>query len=259
MRIGISLHRTRPNTDLEPTILKLIKDHGFVLDNENPDVVISVGGDGTFLRTVQKYACIKPNIVFIGINEGSLGYFCDFVEDDLELIFDKISKNELTLTIHHLLKAELNGKEIYSVNEICIDNPQHTIGCEVYINDELLEVYHGNGILVSSSLGSTAYNRSIGGAIVDYNNEMLELTEIAPLRSNAFSSLGSSLILNKDTKILLKGKFHCSCIGYDSFSINNDDFDEISFCYSDKTFKFAHKDKSPFISSMRRSFIKLWF
>ena len=188
MKIGI-FYKTEKK-EIISQITTLSEENGFVLDNENPDVVFSIGGDGTFLRTIHHYIDRLDKILFVGINSGSLGFFYDFRKEDIPLVFDLLKNKSYVIKEHSLLKGvasyEKSEKTIYAVNEIRIENPFHTLICDVAINDNKLETYRGNGLLVSSALGSSAYNKSLGGALMDHELETLELTEIAGLGNNLY-------------------------------------------------------------------------
>ena len=96
---------------------------------------------------------------------------------------------------------------INSLNEIVIrDEGLNTFHCNVYINDDLLENYVGDGLLVSTSFGSTAYNLSFGGSIVYNTFDTLQITPIAPRNNKSYGTLTNSLIIPVDKMINLKTK-----------------------------------------------------
>lgn len=255
---------SRPDIAHESTeaqLHSLLKAEGHLYDENNPEVVIFLGGDGTFLRAVQKYLQTLDQIVFVGVHFGRLGFFCDYTFDTLpKLVLDLASYQSISQTQRLLhLKTYQGSRKIqdyYAVNEVRIENPFHTLVAEVYIDEEVLENFRGNGLIVSSSLGSSGYNKSLGGALVDHSLESLQLTESASLSNNTFRSLGSSLVLCKDKVIQFKGNFKHSLLGYDHQTIPvEEDIDHIKIQLSDKTLRLINQNRRTYIQTLRKTFI----
>lgn len=258
MKVGVYCYK-ESNKEKAEFVIEEAKKHGFVIDNDNPDIVFSIGGDGTFLRAVHQYLDRLDKTVFVGINYGTLGFFCDFNKEDISNLLDNISHNQCSVKEHTLLRGDVefaNSKEtIYAINEIRIENPFHTLISDVFIDNESLETFRGNGLLVASSLGSSAYNKSLGGALVDHDIESLQLTGIAPIDNNAYRSLGSSLVLSKDKAVTFSGPIKGAVVGYDHLNIKNEDLVSIRISYSDKKVKILHNENHTFIKRIRKSFI----
>ena len=258
MKIGIYYYK-ESNKDKTEFIIQEAEKRGFVINNDNPDIVFSIGGDGTFLRAVHQYINKLDKIIFVGVNYGTLGFFYDFNKDDVPSLLDNISKKDFITKEHALLRGDIefaNIKEtIYAINEIRIENPFHTLISDVFINDESLETFRGNGLLVASSLGSSAYNKSLGGALVDHDIDSLQLTGIAPIDNNAYRSLGSSLVLSKDKVVTFSGPIQGAVVGYDYLNIQNKELVSVKISYSDKKMKILHNKNHTFVKRIRKSFI----
>ena len=129
MKIGIFYKED--NKDIAERIKEEAFKKGLQFDDRIPNVVFSVGGDGTFLRAVHKYIDQLDSIKFIGINSGSLGFFYDFCEEAIPQILDLLLKDECVIHEHALLKGIANYKnsseEMFALNEIRIENPFHTL------------------------------------------------------------------------------------------------------------------------------------
>ena len=125
--------------NLEKRLLSLLN-NDFIIDEDNPDIVISIGGDGTFLRAVHHYIQKGLSPLFVGVNAGHLGFFTNFESDELELLISYF-KGEDKYTEHALIEARIDDLTIYAVNEIRIENPFHTLISDVYVNDEILETF----------------------------------------------------------------------------------------------------------------------
>ena len=258
MKIGINYKEK--NAIVADIIVDEALKNGFELDDENPDVVFSVGGDGTLLKTVHKYLDKLDNILFVGINSGSLGFFYEFSKEDIPEIFLRLKNKSYKIKEHHLLKGVASYKkskeEIYAVNEIRMENPFHTLISNVSINNEKLETFRGNGLIVSSTLGSSAYNKSLGGALIDHDLEVLELTEVAGISNNVYRSLNSSLVVKGDKKISLSCEVQTAVVGYDHLNLQNEDeLLSLDISYSDKKVRIIYSEEHSYVQKLRKSFI----
>ncbi len=257
MKIGI--YQLKDNHQITSILENKIYENGHVIDNEHPDLVFFIGGDGTFLRVVQKYIDELDHILFVGLKTGSLGFFYDFNEKDLDSLFIKLANKEYVVKEFPLLRGhaiyENDEKEFYAVNEIRLENPFRTLISNVSINDELLEVFRGNGLIVSSCLGSSAYNKSLGGALIDHDLASLQLTEIASIQNNSYRSINSPLVLAKDKTITFTGDFEEAFVGYDYLSINQDNLLSLNISLSDKKVRLLYHRDHSFIRTLRKSFV----
>ena len=258
MKIGIFYKEK--NLQIVDVIVDEALRYGFEIDDDNPDIVFSVGGDGTFLKAVHKYLDRLDDIFFVGVNGGSLGFFYEFSKDDIGVIFSKIETKSYKIKEHTLLKGlatyNKSKEEIYALNEIRMENPFHTLISNVSINGEELETFRGNGLIVSSSIGSSAYNKSLGGALIDSDIEALELTEVAGISNNAYRSLGSSLVIKGDKNITLSCEVNNAVVGYDHLNINKDDeLVKLDVCYSDKKARIIYSEDHSYVQKIRKSFV----
>ncbi|MCQ2815406.1 MAG: NAD kinase [Bacilli bacterium] len=260
MKVAVFQSDKHFDQKLRDLIYELTKKEGYEKDEKDPDIVFNVGGDGTYLRAIQNYLDKLDKITFINIKNGTLGFYYGFTLDDLPDVLRKFKNGELIISSYRLLQAEIVHQNmvesVYALNEIRIENPFHTLISNVLINDEQLETFRGNGLCVSSSLGSTAYNKSLGGAIIHPSVELLELTEIAPLSNNIYRSLGSSIILSENQKISLNGDFPHIILGYDHLSKEVKNPIEIRIFLSNLIIKTAYDKNYSYVDAVRRSFIK---
>ena len=258
----IALHYKRENKEIIDIVNNEAKKYGLFFDEKNPDVVISIGGDGTFLRAIHTYINQLDKILFVGINNGTLGFFYDFAKDEIPSLIKMIAEKGYQIKEHHLIRGDIkcaNKEEtIFAVNEIRIENPFHTLISEVYINDEKLETFRGSGLLVSSTLGSSAYNKSLGGALMDNDINALQLTEIAPISNNVYRSLGSSFVLSNKKTITFSGDFKHVVVGYDYLNLEEKELVSIKISQADKVVRVLHNENHSDIQRIRKSFI-LWF
>ena len=235
--------------DLEIELLK----YGFKIVNKDYDLAISVGGDGSFLRMVKENN-FNDNIYYIGVNSGTLGFLqeidirncVDFVK---RLNTDNYKVEEIGIQETKII-TENNILYFDSLNEIVVRNINfNTLKIPVYVDNELLEYFIGDGLLISTSTGSTAYNMSFGGSIVYNTLKTLSITPIAPLNNKVYSSLINTVIVPSDKVISLKPKGENSNIFLMVDGVNHriDDVIKIETKIQDKTIKCLRMNDFHFI------------
>ena len=187
-------------------IEKLQKSNIKIVDN-NYDLVIAIGGDGSFLRMIKENN-FNSDIYYIGINAGTLGFAQEVSIDNIDGFVDDLNNNnfmieELGIQENNIFTKDGNSK-FYSLNEIVIREKElNTVKLNVFVDENLLENFAGDGILISTSFGSTAYNLSFGGSIVYNIFHSIQLTPIAPLNNHSYRNLINSLILPQNKKITI--------------------------------------------------------
>jgi NAD+ kinase len=128
-----------------------------VLDNENPQIVISVGGDGTMLHALHQRMHQIENVHFVGIHTGTLGFFTDYEASEVDILLkDVIELPPLTEEVQLLEVRRFNGdsyESLYAINEARVENIIKTQSIDVYIDKEYLETFRGNGLCVSTQIG----------------------------------------------------------------------------------------------------------
>ena len=188
----------------------LIKEEFKITEDNDFDLGIAIGGDGSFLRMIRD-SNFKGDSLFVGINTGTLGFAQDICLDNLNEFIKELKTNKYHSEDIGYASIEIETKAkteaIKSLNEIVIrDEGLNTLHCNIYIDNDLLENYVGDGILISTSFGSTAYNLSFGGSIVYNTFDTLQITPIAPLNNKSYGTLTNSLIIPTDKTINLKTK-----------------------------------------------------
>lgn len=169
------------------------------------DLAIAIGGDGSFLRMV-KDCNFSDNIYYIGINTGTLGFVQEIYPDKIDLFINNLNKNQFKLENISIQETNIitaiEESKFYSLNEITIRQSElNTLNLKVMIDNCLLENYAGDGILISTSFGSTAYNLSFGGSIIYNDLHTLQITPIAPLNSRSYRNLMNSVIVPEKRSI----------------------------------------------------------
>lgn len=256
MKIGLFIKYEVVPNNFEETMIKKISSYGYSFDNENPDYVFVFGGDGTFLKSLQRYLPILNSVKFVCFNKGKLAYFSDFKEEEVDEVLSSLVSDKFIISSHSLLNAKMNNEEVFALNEIRIENPFRTLISEVYIDGTYLEKFRGNGLVVCTAFGSSAYNKSLSGACVSTDLEILQLNEIAPINNCLYSSLHSPLILPKGSVITFKGDFKEVVIGYDNKVLKDCDSNEISFSLSNKKVNLVFKKDHNYIDRLSKAFVE---
>lgn len=172
--------------------------------NENADLNICIGGDGAFLRAVRNFNF--PTIPFIGVNTGNLGFFQEIQPEQVEEFVTEYDKKKYNIEKNYLVQCIVEtrdrGYTLLGLNEVVVrGNKSAVIHLNVYIDDNHLETFSGDGMIISTPAGSTAYNFSAGGSIIFPNLKALQLTPISPINSKAYRSLTNSYITPGDLDI----------------------------------------------------------
>ncbi|MDO4745658.1 MAG: NAD(+)/NADH kinase [Bacillota bacterium] len=200
--ISIFTNNTNISLDTKASLIKILKDRGYTVTNEfseDAELIICIGGDGAFLRTV--HSCKFPKCPIIGINTGHLGFFQEVRPADLDRFITDYENGRYTIQELNTVKATVttNDGQIHNhigLNEVIIQGrPSYTVHLYISIDDMPIEKFSGDGIVIATPAGSTAYNYSLGGSIVDPRLKLLQVTPIAPMNTTAYRSFTSSLLL----------------------------------------------------------------
>ncbi|QBQ07451.1 inorganic polyphosphate/ATP-NAD kinase [Spiroplasma gladiatoris] len=173
-------------------------DKKYIQDDINPEIVFVIGGDGTFLKAVHLYQNILEKVKLIPFKFGGIGYYTNKNElKNIEKILEALEKNLLFENSYQLLEVINGSKTHYIINEIRILNERKPLYTKIYINDEYLETFHGTGLVISTSTGSTGYIKSAGGSVIlPKNAGLFQIQELVPVSTNRFRTLNSPIILN---------------------------------------------------------------
>lgn len=241
-----------------------LEENGFTVSEtfkEDAEITVCIGGDGSFLRTVHKNKF--PTIPFIGINTGHLGFFQELQPRDIDIFIDdyvnrRYSVESLLLIDTHVITKDDNYN-ILSVNEAVIKGVKSkVVKLDIYVDDNHLETFYGDGLIISTPVGSTAYNFSVGGSIVYPKLESLQIAPIAPISSKAFRSLTNSIVIPRDfdIKIVPETKYEKSIlIVDDGEEIKYDDIKEINIKMSYKKIYRLLFDKNTYWNNLKDKFL----
>ena len=158
-----------------------------------------------------KQTNFNSDILYVGINAGTLGFAQEVSIDDIDDFIIELKNNDYKVDSIGVQETKVITKNsdsnFYSLNEIVIRQKElNTFNGDIFIEDSLLEKFVGDGLLVSTSFGSTAYNLSFGGSIVYNTFHTLQITPVAPLNNKSYRNLLNSVILPENMKVTIVPK-----------------------------------------------------
>lgn len=152
-----------------------------ILQETDADLLLSIGGDGTFLESAT-YA--RGNVPIMGVNSGRLGFLSEVSQDDIEAALQSFFDGRfVTSKIDVIALQSMDGEVIdFALNEFAVTKRDSSsmLTIHAYVNNEFLTTYWADGLIVSTPTGSTAYSMSVGGPIVHPATPVFILTPIAP-------------------------------------------------------------------------------
>lgn len=221
---------------------------------EDIDCVLVIGGDGTFIQASRKL--FGREIPMLGINMGTLGYLTEVEVQNVESAIKQLVEGDYTIENRMMLygSASHNIRDV-ALNDIVVTRRGHlrVIQFNLYVNGEFLNSYKADGIIVSTPTGSTAYNLSAGGPIVEPTASLIVVT---PICSHALNS--SSIVFSGQDEIMIEIGAHRTD-QVEEAAITFDGSDEIPLCTSDRirikkaweTAKIVKLSKISFLETLR--------
>ena len=217
------------------------------LSNEY-DFVISIGGDGTILRSANEIG--ELSIPIIGLNKGRLGFLANSPIEIIDSIIEKITNSNYRISERTIIQVEFDGKTKNALNEISISRKNTTslITIDTKLNNQYLNTYWADGLIISTPTGSTGYSLSCGGPIIMPDSKNLVLTPIAPHNLNARPLVISD---NKQIEISINGRENEYFVSADSqiFSVNIDS--KINISKAPYFLKMVEFEEDSYINTLR--------
>ena len=222
------------------------------------DLLVSIGGDGTFLRTIEYVRDL--NIPVMGINTGNLGFLATIKKENLDQAVEKIYNKKFKVENRSVIKV--NSEEIglpkslfpYALNEISVVRKDTTsmINIKTSLDGNHLNSYWADGLIISTPTGSTGYSLSCGGPVISPSSGSLVLTPISPHNLNA-----RPLVISDDTKIELSvsGREENHLLSIDSkiFTVQNQT--NITIEKPNFDFKIAHFSNNNFYKTLKEKLL----
>lgn len=167
------------------------------------DIIISMGGDGTILASVRTLG--HNSLPILGINLGSLGFLTQITADRMSEALDRIARGDYKIEDRMVLKTEVindnQPQSPYALNDVVIDkgNISRVINLSLYADGEYISSYTGDGLIISTPTGSTAYSLAVGGPILSPTMRAIIVSPISP-----FSLTSRPLVFPPDVALEIR-------------------------------------------------------
>ncbi len=163
------------------------------------EAVIVLGGDGTMLRAVHSLG--DHGIPLLGINLGTLGFLTEVEESNVFHALDRLLCDDFMLEQRMMIEGRVKNHVYHALNDVVITRAgfSRIIGLNIYVNEQLLDTYEADGVIVATPTGSTGYNLSAGGPIVSPKSKAIVVTPISP-----HSLTAKSVVFDSSDKIRIE-------------------------------------------------------
>lgn len=220
--------------------------------SENADILLSIGGDGTLLNTITLVR--DSGIPVLGINTGRLGFISSVSTDQIDNAINQLLKKEYTIQERTLLQLntdnQLFGETNFALNEVTVlkKDTSSMIRIHAFLDDEFLNSYWADGLIIATPTGSTGYSLSCGGPIVVPGTENFIIAPIAPHNLNV-----RPVIISEDREIKLKveDRDELALVALDSRSRAIDPTLELTIKKADFKVNLIKLNSQSFIATIR--------
>ena len=214
-------------------------------------VMVCYGGDGTILQGVQRLPVMT--IPIVGINSGHLGFLSTAPRENIESVFQDIANGNLSIQQRSMLELNVGEGEqekIHALNEVSVQRlGTALIEIEMYINKELVANYWGDGLIVATPTGSTAYSLSAGGPIVDPSCNVITITPLAP---HNLSSRPIVVPFESKIELTIKTRSNRALISADTHAIEIGDGKKITISGSQNRIMLAQSHNDSFFATLKQ-------
>ena len=221
-------------------------------DDFEADIVISLGGDGTFLKAASRVG--KKNIPILGINTGRLGFLADISPEEMESTLEDIYNHHYKIEERSVLQLDCNDKNLmhcpYALNEIAVlkRDSSSMISIHTAINGAPLTTYQADGLIIATPTGSTAYSLSVGGPIIVPHSKTIAITPVAPHSLNM-----RPIVICDDWTITLdvESRSHNFLVAIDGRSESCKETTRLTISRADYTIKVIKRFDHIFFNTLR--------
>ena len=219
------------------------------------DYVISLGGDGTMLETLEYVR--RSGIPVLGVNTGRLGFLATVYKEDFAKSIQLLTKEKFTLDKRELIELDKTtyfNEVNYALNEFTIHKKESSamINIDTYVDDIFLNSYFADGLIVSTPTGSTAYSLSCGGPIMIPDSDNFIITPIAPHNLNVRPIVISN---NKTLSFKVSGRSDSFNVSLDSRSQTIKNLSELIIKKADFRFNMINLEGQHFFETLRNKLL----
>ncbi|WP_227396622.1 NAD kinase [Jeotgalibacillus aurantiacus] len=241
---------------------ELAERYGFsvVADYKIANIIVSVGSDGAFLQAVRKTG-FRQDCLYAGVStSGKKSLYCDFHIDDVSSMIEAMTKEQIEVRKYPTIEVTVDDEtKFLCLNEFSIRSGIiKTFVMDVHIDDLHFETFRGDGMIISTPTGSSAYNKSVGGAVVDPMLPCMQVSELASVNNNRFRTLGSSFILSGHRKLRLSvtqdGNDY-PVMGLDNEALGISHVQHVDLALSENIVKTVKLKDNSFWEKVKRTFL----
>ena len=221
-------------------------------DDFHADMVISLGGDGTFLKAASHVG--RKGIPILGINTGRLGFLADISPEEMEETFDEIHAHRYRTEERTLLQLKCDDPRLtrspYALNEIAVlkRDSSSMISIRATVGGMLLTTYQADGLIVATPTGSTAYSLSVGGPIIAPDSQTIALTPVAPHSLNMRPIV---ICDNREITLDVESRSHNFLVAIDGRSESCRETTRLTISKADYTIRVVKRFNHRFFDTLR--------
>ncbi|AMY05309.1 NAD kinase [Staphylococcus condimenti] len=263
MRYNIVSKGDHKSNSIKENMEAQMQDTKMIKDTETPEIVISVGGDGTLLEAFHKYSYRLSETAFVGVHTGHLGFYADWLPHESDKLIREINDGDyevikyplIDITVHY--NDEKNPSHHIALNEATMKTEDNTtLVADVSLRGKHFERFRGDGLCISTPSGSTAYNKALGGALIHPSLRAIQLTEIASINNRVFRTVGSPLVLPAHHYCLITPVDQKTIMtSIDHVTTKHHNVKSIEYKVSEEEIRFARFRPFPFWKRVHDSFI----
>lgn len=232
--------------------MEIHADRLFDSDDFSADMVISIGGDGTFLKAASRVG--RTGTPILGINTGRLGFLADISPEEMEQTFDEIYSGRYSVEERSVLQLICNDRHLqespYALNEIAVlkRDSSSMISIRAAINGAHLNTYQADGLVIATPTGSTAYSLSVGGPIIVPHSNTIAITPVAPHSLNV-----RPIVIRDDWEITLdvESRSHNFLVAIDGRSETCKETTQLTIRKADYSIKVVKRFNHVFFDTLR--------
>lgn len=262
MKVALVTNHSEKSQKAVAQLEQELADAGIEQDQTQPDIVISVGGDGTLLSAFHQYVHQLHRVQFVGIHTGHLGFYTDWRDYEVKELVKSLTEDVGHSVTYPLLDVTIEfhskpDQHFLALNECSVRRINQTMVADVYIKEEKFERFRGDGLTVATPTGSTGYNKSIGGAVIHPRVNALQLTEFASLNNRVYRTLGSPMIIASDEWVrLVLEEADDYFIGIDQLNFQDKDVKQVTLKVAKERIQFASYRHTHFWRRVKDAFIR---
>lgn len=254
-------HNEKTNEQVD-TLITIAEENQFkVVDHyQDANIIVSIGGDGTFLQAVRKTG-FREDCLYTGINNtDSPTLYADFYIHETDKMIDAMTNEKIEVRRYPTIKATIDDHtSFYCLNECTIRSSIiKTFVMDVYIDDFHFETFRGDGMIIATPTGSTGYTKSVKGAVVDPLLPCLQVSELASLNNNQYRTLDSPFILSGERTLelqIVQDGNDYPVIGMDNEALSIQHIEKISVALGDRKIKTVKLKDNSYWEKVHRKFL----